>query len=145
MCSNLKFLTSILVDADNPNYCDVGGILYTRSMNVLHTYPAARLDSTFVIPESVHTVGPYAFTNNENLTTLIVDSKLNVLSHLALIKMPALTGLYFCDGAPLIWDDHAVERCEALTLYFPEAEEPIIDGMWTAPNGSVFQAKYFSK
>ena len=45
------------------------------------------------------------------------------------------------EGTEYVYSNWTPRSCQ----YFPEAEEPIIDGMWTAPNGSVFQAKYFSK
>ena len=54
-------LTSITVDEGNPNFASVEGIMYTKDMTTLLTYPARKDITSFKIPDSVTKVGLNAF------------------------------------------------------------------------------------
>lgn len=54
-------LASISVDADNPNFSSVDGVLYNKDQTTLITYPAGKEGSSYALPDSVTTVGEYAF------------------------------------------------------------------------------------
>jgi len=55
-------ITAINVDAANPNYKSVDGILYNKSGTTLVQYPAAKTGSSFTIPSGVTDIGYYAFS-----------------------------------------------------------------------------------
>ncbi len=50
VCNALK---SIDVDDQNPNYCSVDGILFSKDMTQLVKYPEAKPDETYVFPDGV--------------------------------------------------------------------------------------------
>ena len=56
-CDNLN---SIHVDKNNEKYMDFDGVLYTKGMEKIVAYPA-RNGSSYSIPESVTSIGDYAF------------------------------------------------------------------------------------
>ena len=134
-------LAAIWVDDENPRYCDVDGVLYTHSMDTVHTYPIARPGSSYILPTSVSTIGSYAFIDNQKLSTLYVTGNLMCMESHSLYRLPLLSALYFWEGLPVIWENNAVNQCEQLVLYCPEEENGGIDGEWTAPDGTVFQVK----
>jgi len=55
------FLDSIFVDKDNPYFCDIDGVLYTKDTTELLTHPSNREYSTYNIPSTVTTIGQGAF------------------------------------------------------------------------------------
>lgn len=67
-------LKNINVDTANPNWCSNNGVLYSKDMSILHTYPAGKEEKCFAIPEGVTTISGYAFAYSTNLETLEIPS-----------------------------------------------------------------------
>jgi hypothetical protein len=61
-------LTSITVDPNNRNYCSIDGNLYTKDQKTLIQYAIGKTDTTFVIPDSVTSIGNYTFHKCTSLT-----------------------------------------------------------------------------
>jgi hypothetical protein len=57
------FIATVHLDVspDNPNYSSIDGVLFNKHKTVLIQYPLHKKDTAFTIPESVTTIGPYAF------------------------------------------------------------------------------------
>lgn len=72
--SDYPQLESITVEAGNPAYKTVDGALLTADGTELIAYPVASPETEFSIPEGVITIDPYAFSNNQNLTTLHIPA-----------------------------------------------------------------------
>lgn len=68
--ANCRSLTSITVSGNNPNYCSVDGALLNKSKTELIAVPGA-LES-FTIPETVRTIGSYAFDGCDALTEISI-------------------------------------------------------------------------
>lgn len=57
-----RLLESISVSADNPNFCSVDGVLFTKDMSELIAYPASKsIGGEYVIPENVKSINDTAF------------------------------------------------------------------------------------
>ena len=69
-CSSLSMIS---VDRANPKLSAVGGILYSKSKNVLICYPCARIGSSYLINPSVNTVAADAFYGVRYLTKLYYE------------------------------------------------------------------------
>ncbi len=54
-------IESFSVDEENPAYCSVDGVLYTKDMKTLVCYPPAKAGDTFVVPDGVEKIENYAF------------------------------------------------------------------------------------
>ena len=67
-------LTAITVDATNPAYSSSDGILFNKSTNTLIQYPASKTGSDYTIPNSVASIGDYAFWECTNLTSVTLGT-----------------------------------------------------------------------
>lgn len=54
-------LTEITVEEGNSDYTAVDGVLFSKDMTTLHTYPAKKAGSNYVIPATVTSIGSGAF------------------------------------------------------------------------------------
>ncbi len=68
-CTSLR---SISVDSGNSNYTYSGGVVYSKDMTTLVLYPLGKTDSTFTLPSSVTSIEARAFSDNQNLTKLVI-------------------------------------------------------------------------
>lgn len=62
-------LTSITVDAGNPNYSSVGGVLFNKLQTELIAYPGG-LSGAYVVPAGVTAITASAFRYNTGLTAV---------------------------------------------------------------------------
>ncbi len=71
-------LTDINIDANNKFYCSKDGVLYTKDLKMLHTYPEGKQGTRFVIPNEVTHIGASAFYGC-NLTDIVIP---NTVTHI---------------------------------------------------------------
>jgi hypothetical protein len=76
--SSCTQLTSIIVDEGNSYYKSVDGVLYDAELKTIVEYPAAKVATTFSIPESVIYVAKNAFRVCVNLESITIPG--NVVS-----------------------------------------------------------------
>ena len=55
-------LEEINVDSNNPHWKSVDGVLYTKDMKTLHTFPSGKRCAEFNVPEGVTTIYSNAFS-----------------------------------------------------------------------------------
>lgn len=72
-CSNLK---EIIVSENNPNYYSADGVLFNKEKARLIQYPIGNIETKYIIPDSVTSIGNSAFSNCENLTEIIIPDSL---------------------------------------------------------------------
>lgn len=72
--SGCTSLSGINVDEENPAYSSQEGILYTKDMTGLLSYPCNHPQSTYSIPESVGYIWNEAFSGSSNLTNIYVGT-----------------------------------------------------------------------
>ena len=84
-------LTAISVDASNPDYSSLSGVLFDKTQTELIVYPASKPGTTYVIPASVTSTRYYAFSSNKNLTSMNLPNTLTTLGGQAFISSTALT------------------------------------------------------
>jgi hypothetical protein len=69
------------VNASNPSYASVSGVLFNKTLTTLIQYPAQRAGSSYAIPNSVTSIADSAF-NNCNLTSVTIpDTVTNIGSY----------------------------------------------------------------
>ncbi len=119
-CNSLK---QIIVDENNPNYCDIDGVLYTKDMKEIICYPInhdlylannagyekeLELDDdgfdeyaekvlTYKIPETVETVNQLCF-NYSTLVDVYLPQGLKTIETLAFFRCTQLQNVYSYDG-----------------------------------------------
>jgi hypothetical protein len=70
--SNLK---AILVSPENRQYQDRDGVLFTKDGRTLVLYPAGRGETAYTIPDSVTSIGDWAFHGCDSLKAIRVSPK----------------------------------------------------------------------
>ena len=67
--SRFKETVAFTVDSANAFLCAEGGVLFNKDKTRLIKYPTKKTDASYTVPDSVKTIGPYAFYKVD-LTTL---------------------------------------------------------------------------
>ena len=97
------------VDPENPFFCAIDGVLFSKDRKVLAAYPQGRPDKSYTVPDGVLEIGPYAFYTNRNLTSVFLPDSVQVI------------------------DDHAFEQCRLLkTVRLPDHMDRIGFGAFCA-------------
>ena len=81
-------LTSIDVASENANYSSTDGVLFDKGKSALICYPAGKIADTYVIPNSVTTIGDYAFCCCA-FTSIVIPNSVIIISG------DAFTNCYF--------------------------------------------------
>ncbi len=82
-------LTEIIVDTDNPDYCSVDGVLYSKDRSTLYIYPEAKSDGRFVVPGFVKKIEQYAFGlafSNASLKSIVIGKNVPSISFLFILN-----------------------------------------------------------
>ena len=112
--SGCSSLTSLDVDESNPNYCDIDGILYTKDKETIVCYPAGKIESNFSIPNSVTSIGDYAFRYCSKLTSIVIPNSVTGIGNSAFNGCYNLTSIVIPNSVTSIGGG-AFEMCYNLT------------------------------
>ncbi|MBR3704125.1 MAG: leucine-rich repeat protein [Oscillospiraceae bacterium] len=107
-------LASITVSENNPDYCDVDGVLFTKDMNTLVVYPAGKAKATYEITDGVTTIGAGAFNSCYALASIVIPDSVTTIGDSAFCYCDALTSVVIGDSVTTI-GDYAFSGCTALT------------------------------
>ena len=119
-CTSLK---SIAVDAANPNFVSLDGVLFSADRTRIILAPKQADLSSFVIPDSVTEISDGAFYQNETLTSIVVPSSVKEIYHEAFAYCKNLVKADLSNATNLIYGNSQVFcGCEALSeLLLPDA------------------------
>ncbi|MBR5759421.1 MAG: leucine-rich repeat protein, partial [Thermoguttaceae bacterium] len=116
-----RSLTTIEVAEDNPNYCSIDGILFSKDGKTLLRYPAGREQEKYVVPEGVETIGHNAFSNCYLLTEIEVPSSVTAVESGAFQGCSSLKSIALPDGITAI-KNRAFGGCYSLaSVVLPDA------------------------
>ena len=73
------YIKRIVVDEDNPNYCDIDGVLYSKDKKTLLRYPRGRSESTYDFPIGIEAFGELAIWGNPYLKSLVIPDSITSL------------------------------------------------------------------
>ena len=110
-CSSL---TSVDVSADNPNYSALDGVLFNKDKTELIQYPASSTRSEYAIPDSVTSMGNWAFRDCSNLTSVTIGNGFTSIGVYAFYRCSSLTSVTIPDSVTSI-DNDAFLDCPKLT------------------------------
>ncbi len=119
--SGCTSLTDIMVDGHNESFCSVDGVVYTKDMATLKSYPAA-LCGEYFIPESVARIGDSAFSGCEGLSSVHVPASVKYVEQSAFKGCTSLAGVYCerespANASTIAFDKYTLEEG---ILYVPE-------------------------
>jgi hypothetical protein len=92
-------LTAITVDALNPRYSSVDGVLFNKRRNWLIQYPAGGAGS-YTVPRNVASIGEWAFMGCTNLSNVIIPKSVTKVGWSAFAGCTSLTQACFQGNAP---------------------------------------------
>ena len=89
-CSSLL---SIEVSDNNKNYSSFDGVLFNKDKTELITYPAGKPNDTYEIPNSVTSIGEWAFEYCESLTDITIPNSVTNIGDFAFEYCESLTDI----------------------------------------------------
>ena len=110
--SGCSSLTGIEVDSNNEYYSSIDGVLYNKDITELVMCPDVK--DKINIPDSVTSIGDYAFYDCKNLTGIELPEGITSIGDYAFYGCSSLTSIELPKGLTSI-GDYAFEDCSSLT------------------------------
>ena len=93
-------LTDINVESANTAYTSENGVLFNKAETTLICYPAGKTETTYTIPNSVTSIGNYAF-HSSKLTSVTISNSVTSIGQSAFAGCSGLTSIcYEGSGVP---------------------------------------------
>ena len=128
---NCTSLTSIEVSDNNKNYFSLDGVLFNKDKSKLITYPAEKANNTYEIPNSVTSIGDYAFYECTSLTSITIPNSVTSIGDYAFLNCRSLTSVTIPNSVTSI-GDYAFYDCESLTsVTIPDSVTSIGDSTFS--------------
>ena len=112
--SSCSSLTVIDVEVGNSNYTSVNGVLFNKDKTELICYPAGKTDKSYNIPDSVTSIGWYAFSGCTSLTNITIPDSVTSIGWYAFSGCTSLTNITIPDRVTSI-GRYAFSGCTSLT------------------------------
>ncbi len=106
--AQLTGLTAINVDANNPYFTSIDGVLFTKDAKELVYYPQAKAGEAYAVPAGTEVIRTAAFKNVQNVTSLTFNAELKVISANAFPMQSSLTNVTFLGTTPAYMGNNAV-------------------------------------
>ena len=100
-CSSL---TAIDVEVGNNNYTFVNGVLFNKDKTELICYPAGKADKSYTIPNSVTSIGNFAFSYCTSLTSITIPNSVTDIGSYAFQDCTSLTSITIPSSVTSIGD-----------------------------------------
>ncbi len=132
LCSFCTGLTAITVEAGNPNYVSVDGVLYTIDTTQLVQYPIGKNQTSFVFPNTVTTIARSSFRGCTKLQSVTLPESLTSVAGYAFNKCSNLKTINIPSSVTCI-DDHTFDGCQNLkTIAIPATVATIKEGAFSS-------------
>ena len=138
-CSSLK---EFIVDDSNRYYTSKDGVLFSKDITTLITYPNAKA-SVYEIPESVTSIVDWAFSGCSDLTSITIPESVTSIGNYAFLYCSYLNDIYCRIQNPLKIDESVFSNVNTTSchLYVPSGsyESYKLANVW---NGFNIQKEY---
>lgn len=123
--AGLMSCTAYNVDAANPAYKSVDGVLYTKDGKTLVAYPQGRASASFSVPSGVTAIASGAFTNARKLASVTIPSTVKSIGAYAFQDCRSLASVTIPEGVAEI-RVQTFMKCPLLTaISFPSSVKVI--------------------
>lgn len=125
-------MTNVTIDAANPVYCSVNGVLYNKAMTRLIYYPGDKAGS-YTIPEGVTAISGNAFSFCDAVTALYLPSTITYVSGNIFFDCGGLAALHVAAANPSLCSDNGVVFTKDMStlMVCPSGKS----GAYTIPQG----------
>ena len=96
-------LERIHVADNNPVYSAINGVLFSKDLSTIHTYPSAKKDIMYVVPQNVSIITKQAFSGVHALTAISLPLSTVSIENGAFFYVPNLTDVYYA-GTEAQWN-----------------------------------------
>ncbi len=130
-------LAEFIVEAENPRYYAVDGVLFDRQEKTLRRYPAAKYNREFAIPDGIVGIADNAFAGCENLSSLTIPASVSSIGVSAFQGCKYLAKVYISDLAA--WCDLRIDynTSEAGASWIDYTGNPLCTGADLYVNGKL--------
>ena len=118
-------LMAITVDALNPAFSSVAGVLFNKSQTTLLQYPGGKAGS-YTVPSNVPSIGAGAFQSCGGLTSVTIGGSLTCIPVSAFTACFSLTNVMIGNGVTSI-GDYAFSGCDWLRAVYFQGNAPSVD------------------
>ena len=118
--NNCSKMTAINVESENTTYSSENGILFNKDKTTIVCYPAGKTETTYTIPESVTSIGNYAFFSCSGLTTVYIGNSVKKIGDYAFHNCISLTSVTIPNSVTSIGTD-AFSGCNNLLKAYDNA------------------------
>ena len=120
-------LTEINVASENKNYASIDGVLFSKDLKTLVTYPGGKLGE-YTVPDGVVSIGAGAFTSCTGLTSVILPESLTSIGNNAFLNCTGLTSITLPASLTSI-GDHTFSSCTSvITINSYATTPPVCNG-----------------
>ena len=120
-------LTSINVASGNNYYSDNNGVLFNKKKTELIRYPEGKSQTSYTIPDSVTSIGYYAFAGCTGLTSITIPNSVTSIGNRAFCGCTGLTSITIPNSVTSIGNG-AFYDCTGLTsITIPDSVTSIED------------------
>jgi len=118
--SGCNSLTAINVEAGNPYFSSIDGVLFDKDKNILLTYPSGKAGS-YTVPNSVMIIRESAFSQCQKLTSVTLGNSVAIIGEYAFYNCTALTAFNVENGNPNYSSDNGVlfNKDKTTLFYYP--------------------------
>ena len=116
-------LTAITVNAGNPAYSSVDGVLFDKSQTTLVEYPEG-IAGSYSIPDSVTSIGDYAFAECWRLTSVTIGDGVTSIGGWAFTDCTSLTAITVDTNNPAYCSVDGVlfDKSQTTLIVYPEGK-----------------------
>lgn len=116
---------SINVSEENPDFASIEGVLFNKEKTTLISYPINKPGENYSVPDTVETIGEFAFSYNKNLVSIDIPDSVTSIENCAFEESAALKDVALPAGLTSI--EHLLfYHCAALeNITFPDGLESI--------------------
>ena len=114
-------LVSINVDENNTAYKSIDGNLYTKDGKTLLQYAIGKEDTSFIIPDTVTSIGDWAFYNCTGLTNVVIPDSVTSIGGRAFEYCTGLTSVEMGNGVTSIGASAFWECTQLTSIIIPDS------------------------
>jgi hypothetical protein len=109
-----------MVDTNNPAYSSVDGVLFDKSQTTLIQYPAGKTGSSYTIPDSVTSIGDWAFSECSGLTSVTIANTVTSIGYEAFYYCTRLASVMIGNHVTSI-EQGAFTGCSLTSVTLPNS------------------------